>query len=409
VHDVAEHLVARPWRVVSPSEATVYRKIEADRPAVFLDEIDAVFTKDQAGNYEFLRALLGAGYRRGVKVPRCVGEGSRQQVVDFEVFSAKTFAGIGNCLPDTIESRSIPIRMQRRKKSEPVERFFFKRVRAEAAPVRERLEAWAASATKLLADAEPDLPSKLGDRQAEVWEPLLAVSDLAGGPWPERARAAAVELHGGSVADEEPFGPRLLAHIRDAFDEQPAERLATGRLLEFLLDREGWWARELEAGRTKGPAAKLAKALRVYGIRPQQLKIDGENVRGYSRSAFTDAWERYSRTPGSPPPPVSDATTLPRRSEPLFAETASEANMASEQGSSEVASPQRYEGGGASSGHHGDGQATTESGRVAASAAIAPGSKWARNTSEETIADRWAGAGTLPGVAADPDPRRHTR
>jgi len=34
-----------------------------------------------------------------------------------------------------------------------------------------------------LADAEPVMP--LEDRAADVWEPLIAIADLAGGEWPE--------------------------------------------------------------------------------------------------------------------------------------------------------------------------------------------------------------------------------
>jgi hypothetical protein len=36
------------------------------------------------------------------------------------------------------------------------------------------------------------LPSGLNDRAGEIWEPLLALADLAGGAWPGRAREAAL-------------------------------------------------------------------------------------------------------------------------------------------------------------------------------------------------------------------------
>ena len=38
------------------------------------------------------------------------------------------------------------------------------------------------------------MPAGVEDRDADVWEALLAVADAAGGDWPERARAAAVAL-----------------------------------------------------------------------------------------------------------------------------------------------------------------------------------------------------------------------
>jgi hypothetical protein len=40
----------------------------------------------------------------------------------------------------------------------------------------------------------PDMPPGVEDRDADVWEALLAVADLAGGHWPTTARKAAVTL-----------------------------------------------------------------------------------------------------------------------------------------------------------------------------------------------------------------------
>ena len=41
----------------------------------------------------------------------------------FSVYCPKAFAGIGDCLPDTIADRAIPIRLKRRTRDEAVERF----------------------------------------------------------------------------------------------------------------------------------------------------------------------------------------------------------------------------------------------------------------------------------------------
>ena len=81
--DVLELLVAKPWRTIMPSEAVLFRKIDAAAPTLLLDETDAIFNAKNA-NTEPLRAVLNAGNRRGTIVPRCVGP--RQQLVDFSVF-----------------------------------------------------------------------------------------------------------------------------------------------------------------------------------------------------------------------------------------------------------------------------------------------------------------------------------
>jgi len=50
--DVLELLVAKPWRVITPSEAVVFRKIDADTPTLLLDEVDAIFGPKANSNVE---------------------------------------------------------------------------------------------------------------------------------------------------------------------------------------------------------------------------------------------------------------------------------------------------------------------------------------------------------------------
>jgi hypothetical protein len=195
--DVLELLVAEPWRVVMPSEAVVFRKIDADQPTLLLDEVDAIFGPKANGNAEGLRALLNAGNRRGTKVPRCVGPS--QTLVTFSVFCAKALAGIGE-LPDTIADRAIQIRLKRRGPSETIERFRRRDVEESAATLRESARSWGAERTEALALARPELPEELDDRAQDAWEPLLAIADAAGGSWPETSRAAALELAEGVLA-----------------------------------------------------------------------------------------------------------------------------------------------------------------------------------------------------------------
>jgi hypothetical protein len=129
--DVLELLVAKPWRAVLPSEAVVYRKVHKDCPTLLLDEADAIWGKD--AQHEGLRALLNAGNRRGVKVPRMTGASADMKIVEFNIFSPKAIAGIG-ALPDTVADRSIPIRLKRRKSSEHVERFRHREAKAWPPP-----------------------------------------------------------------------------------------------------------------------------------------------------------------------------------------------------------------------------------------------------------------------------------
>ena len=52
------------------------------------------------------------------------------------------------------------------------------------------------------------------DRDADVWESLLAIADSIGGEWPKRARKAAVSLVSDVKEAEPSLGIRLLADCK---------------------------------------------------------------------------------------------------------------------------------------------------------------------------------------------------
>ncbi len=188
--EVLSLLVARPWLTGRVTAAVLVRKVAKDAPTLLLDETDAAFKGDKEYS-ETLRGVLNSGYRRGGVASLCVKVGGDFDLRDFPVFGAKALAGIGK-LPDTVQDRSIPIEMRRKAPHEHAKRFRLRDAKVEAAPSRESLECWAALAVPTLGQARPDIPQDLDDRAADVWEPLLAIADLAGGDWPERAREAAL-------------------------------------------------------------------------------------------------------------------------------------------------------------------------------------------------------------------------
>jgi hypothetical protein len=276
----------------------IYRKIAIAKPTLLLDEVDTIFTGGKDESKEGLRALLNAGFNRSATVPRCIG--ASHEVVEFEVFCAKVIAGIGK-LPHTVADRAVPIVLARKMRSEPVERFRSREAAESAREIREALSAWTRAEGNLhhLRAARPDLPECLGDRQADICEPLFAIADAAGGDWPERGRAALVELLVDEDDDDESVGEKLLAAIRKAFSDAGASRLSTEQLLDALmLSEEGpwadWWERDINSGNRRGPASKLARILRPYGIQSRTHRLpNGSTLKGYRVEDFTEAWNRY--------------------------------------------------------------------------------------------------------------------
>jgi hypothetical protein len=290
--EVLQLLVREPLLAANVTPAALFRSLGDEVPPTVLhDEIDAIFGPKANGD-EDLRSLFNAGYRRGAPVLRCVGDGSKQKVVPFEVYCAKALAGIGR-LPDTIADRSIPIRLKRRSRSEKVERFHRREAADAAEPIYQALVSLAGLHVDQLADARPELPDQLDDRAQDAFEQLVAIADLAGGEWPAGARAALVALRAQGDDDEATAGERILADCRTVFDERGVDRLPTSDLLEALYaDKEAPWADWRGRGLT---AHSLAGLLHVYGIKSRTIRQPGgDTAKGYMRASFEDAWTRYT-------------------------------------------------------------------------------------------------------------------
>lgn len=285
--EVLALLVRRPWLAVSPSAATVYRKGDADAPTLLLDEIDNV----SFGDKRDLLSVLNSGYRIGIKVPRCDDKGNLHE---FDVYYPKCFSGIDDGkLPDTLYSRSVPVRLERRLPDEPIERFRHRHAEPAAEKITKRMAGWAAANLEALADAEPELPDELDDRAQEVWEPLLAVADLAGGGWPDRARRAAVKLAREKGETAESVGVELLADLRRVFqDRGDPKAVFSSDLVEGLNQiEEAGWGGWHDGGGIR--ARDVAHHLRRYVISPHKIRIGTETRQGYRREQFGESWKRY--------------------------------------------------------------------------------------------------------------------
>jgi hypothetical protein len=262
-----------------------------------------------------------------------VVRGKTVETEDLPSYCAVAVAGL-NDLPDTIMTRSVVVRMRRRAPGERIEPWRRRINAPQAEPLYAALAAWAVKIADTVTDPWPVMPRGVEDRDADVWEALLAVADAAGRDWPQRAREAAQDLVTSSKERAPSLGLLLLTDVRTVFADAVADRLSTGDLLAALLKLpEAPWAnlrgKELDA---RGLARKLA----AYEIRPEQKMVDGKNIRGYERARFTDAWERYLLPPETKP--ASVPSQVPARSaSDASAGTDQEAELA---GLADLARPQ---------------------------------------------------------------------
>jgi hypothetical protein len=368
---VVKRLVPKPLMASSATPAFLARAIEKHRPTVLIDEYDATAAGDQAMS-ETLRGQLNSSFDRdGAKIGKCVPlPGGGYDEREFSTWAATWIAGIKK-IPETVEDRSVVLRLKRKLPGEKVARF---RARdgGELEILKRKVARFVIDNEWRLRDIEPEMPEALsaaGDRAPDAWDPLVAIADVAGGAWPERARNAALALAG---VDAAPLDGDIdiallsdISQILDACDafEPTAEQLKNNKhvaveALEAVRHGEDHTTRRLrrivglggeqltnalatlverkwpawDKGKPLSPH-QLARLLGAYGVRSQSLR-DGDMVfRGYPRDRLEDAIERYiARTPLISRDFARYSVTRPEKSGEieLFEDVTAEARNASE-------------------------------------------------------------------------------
>jgi putative DNA primase/helicase len=299
--DVLERLVKKPRNAANITASVVFRVVEAHQPTLLIDEADTYLVGDEG-----LRGILNAGHRRGGTVLRSVGDDFEPRA--FAVHCAAAIALIGD-LPGTVADRSVPIRLQRRRKDEQVEKFRIGRT-GQLDVLSRKIARWTADNAIAIGAVDPAMPAGMQDRAEDNFSPLLAIADAAGGEWPEKARQAAISL-AREDDDDTSRGVMLLADIRSILAERDIDRMSSEDLADALCKREGrpW----LEARNGKPLTANgLARLLKPFKTIPtgKAIRIDEKTPRGYFREWFADAFARYL-----PPETPSQSATLQQLNE----------------------------------------------------------------------------------------------
>jgi hypothetical protein len=295
VHRVVEPLVKNPLRTCNISESALFREIADSRPTLLWDEIDSIFGNRKASEAnEDKRALLNAGYERGIMAIRMERSGSGFKKITYDPFCPKILAGIGH-LPETIVDRSIPILIHRKLRTQSCEKYR-RRDRDLAKPIYDSLKTWSANPEllKTLRASRPQMPDYLSDRQEDIWEPLLAIADSIGSDVPRLASEAARALCDNNQDEGSGSHTTYLAAIRKAVGEQ--SRITSADLIDRLWKAEVLPSRlmEEEEPNRKKIGHWLSKLIKSYGGKPaRQLDFDGQNARGYEAAELKETFDRY--------------------------------------------------------------------------------------------------------------------
>lgn len=281
------------------SPASVFRTIEKYGPTLIIDEADT-FLRDN----EELRGVLNSGHTRATAyVIRVDGDKFEPRI--FSTWGPKAISLIGK-LPDTLADRSVTVSMRRRRPDESIEKRRLNDAK-DLIEIKRKCQRWADDHMNLLGIADPKISAGLNDRAADNWIPLLAIADLAGGEWPEKARRAALALSG--VENElETIAVQLLCDFRDLFDEY-GDRLSSSFIIEHLckLEERPWatW----NHGKAISPR-QIARSLQPFGIIPVTIRTGGETPKGYKKESFADTFARYLPQLSATPPHSSNDAGL---------------------------------------------------------------------------------------------------
>jgi putative DNA primase/helicase len=265
------------------TDAAIFRVVDEHSPTLIIDEADTWLRMRSPTT-----GIINSGHHRSQAFAmRADGPGGTSR--RYSTYGPKAIAAIGS-IPTTIRDRSIVIELSRKSTNQAVERLRWTRASDESGPIRRQACRWAEDQGPALRAAELVPVPGINDRAQDNWEPLLAIAEVCGGPWPERARLAAAVL---SVVDEEQEpGVMLLEDLLEIFAENGGpETLFTRVILEHLhaLEERPWGEGQGLTGR------RLALHLRPFGVEP--ISLNGK-ARGYRRADVEAAAARYVSATG---------------------------------------------------------------------------------------------------------------
>jgi hypothetical protein len=271
--------------VITSMNEAIFRLIDQEHPTLCIDEAEALEARTDRA--EALRAILNEGYKRGGRVPRCVGE--EHEVQFFEVYSPKVFAAIGG-LSGALLDRCLVIHMERAPRGSKRKSVRIRAIARDSKLLVEGLEAYAVQyrdQVQKLYDAEPNEGywPHVNDREAELWGPLLIHARLIGATAEEQLLKVVEQFTQvkAQIEAQDPHTAKAIA-LLDALNELSGDTFSPADLVNKLSGTESWattFAKAKggdEATRERTKAAAVGFALRRFRLRPRKKSSSGSSI-----------------------------------------------------------------------------------------------------------------------------------
>ena len=303
---IAKTIVSDSFRCDDMTPASFFRLSEDGDKAFFIDEVDS-WVKGE-GRSVFMTHLK-SGFQKGGSFIRVEGDGQRRKPRRFRTHSAVLLAGIGleSTLDPPVIDRSHVIHMRKAVKGDLEVRFDERKHLYGFKELGSKLLRWCLDNSVAIENSEPTLPGHLINRKADLWEPLFAIAEVAGGSFPQRLARIVNEQ---PPERDESTAASLLRDIRRIHDsgcfnetgirsEQLAEELAR------LIDSDNYrpWARfharkgfhDEDDTRIKG--RDLNSLLKPYGISTKTYRLHDRKKleRGFQWRELLDTHKRHAQ------------------------------------------------------------------------------------------------------------------
>lgn len=301
-------LLAPDYMMAASFSPSSFVRYQEAKPAsvMVLDEVDAYWVGGQSSSdsTESMRAVIDtACYPTGgfIRSERD-GESGEWIPREIRVYAACVLIGRGD-LPESIATRAIKQHQKKKLPGEVVERFRLREQEPAVNELRTSITQWAlANVGAIERRLGRDLPNELENRDAQKWEGIIAVADVLGGGWPERARAAAIADVTSVSRRPRSTSNMLLGDVRTAFGD--SDRITASELLNRLrMMEESPWG-EWDHGQPLD-TRMMMRLLKDYGIPSNySLRFPDHQTpqRGWRRGDWAETWSRYlsPETPALP-------------------------------------------------------------------------------------------------------------
>ena len=293
---------------IRPSLSALFTDLEVHPGRIqVIDELDKMFNGRNENDAPIL-AYFTAGFEEGQTVPRTImhsGENGGREVQEFETFCPKILCGrYGQSLDDAVRDRCVPVRMRKATWTDHVKAWVKKFHWAETEAIGARLRVWCESIAAEAGQIDIYATDAVDFRVIDIWEPQLAVAEVASEEtrnadpaavtWLDWAKWSMVKQHLGAEGEHDSADLRLLKTIFTIYKEHvPSEGIFSDQLeSEIRALGEEW----MEYGKTGRPITKrrIANILaKTYEILPERITLDDKRERGYEWAWFAKAFKTW--------------------------------------------------------------------------------------------------------------------